>query len=334
MYVQGMSNGVLAPGQQLTIWGGFFDDACQVLFNGVAGVIENVEDGSLVAVCPETLGDYTVDVKSGSTVVSAGSLRVVQLGETPLPARPKDYSLADLVSYVRGLFPRSAVLDFGTSSNFGKFINGMARAVQYMWGVIAGLFRDLDPAHTTSFDDWEAELGLPVDGIVADGFDERRSEIYRVACTKGGATKPYFLKILRLMGYEAEISEYYKEPGKFTVSTLEYTDNEGGTTSWQNKSYTYSFPAEADRNFYWQIRLKVPELKVGYADCETGTCDSFLVSWEDYAMENIINAIKPAHTVAIFIYDDGVRMGYLLDENGKRLTDENGVPLTYTNHLW
>lgn len=334
MYVQGISSGVLAPGQQLTIWGGFFDDACQVLFNGVPGVVESVEDGTLAAVCPGAMGEYSVEVKKGSAVAYAGSLHVVKLGETPLYARPKDYSLGDLVSYVRGLFPRSAVLDLAPSSNFGKFINGMARAVRYLWSVISDLFRDLDPAHTESFDAWEADLGLPVDGILVNGFDERRAEIYRVACTKGGATKPYILKILRLMGYEAEISEYYKDASDFTVHTLEYTDNADGTTSWQSVDYTYAFPEGADRKFYWRICLHVSDLKTACADCETGTCESFLVTWEDYAMENVINAIKPAHTVAIFVYDDGVRMGYLLDENGKRLTDENGVPLTYTNHLW
>jgi len=328
MYVQSISSGVLAPGQQLTIWGGFFVDACQVLFNGIAGVIEDVNDGAIVAVCPDELGDYSVQVKNGSKVIDAGTLRVVELSETPLPSRPREYALADFVSYVRGLFPRGNVLDLQPSSNFGKFIKGLALSVQYLWENLQSMFTAMDPAHTSNFDDWEDDLGLPVNGIIVNSFENRRREIYRVACTPGGCTKPYFKKVLRLMGYEADISEYYKDASDFTVTTLEYTDNDDGTTSWQSKNYTYSFPETADRKFYWQIRLHVPDLKVGYADCENGTCESFLVQWEDYVMENVINAIKPAHTVCIFIYDN-MNTCYLTDETRNILIDEYGDYLVY-----
>lgn len=329
-YVQGISNGVLAPGQLLTIWGGCFDDGCQVLFGGSAGVMDSVEDGALVAVCPEFLGEYTVEVKKGSAVVSAGSLRVVNLSDTPLPGRPRDYSMDDFVSYVRGLFPRGNVLDLSQHSNFGKFIWGLAYSVNYLWGKIKDLFADLDPAHVSSFAEWEADLGLPVEGIAVDGSAVRLAEIYRAACSKGGCTKPFMLKMLRLLGYEADIYEYYKDPAGFSITTLEYSED--GNSS-ESKTYSFEFPAGADKKFYWLIRLHVSDVSISYATCDSD-CDSYLVDWMDRAVESVINSIKPAHTAVGFVYDDGVRSGYLLDEDGKRLVDENGKPLTYTNHLW
>lgn len=282
MYVQGLSSNVLAHGQRLTIWGGFFDESCQVLFDDVFfGRVENVGDDFIDVVAPLASGTYSIVIIKGSSYVMAGSIRVVQLNETPLPCGPKNYLFDDFVDYVRGLFPRGSVLDLSASSNFGRLGRVIARSVGYLWGVISQMYVEMDPTHTTSFETWEADLGLPVGGVVVNDFNDRRSEIWRVACCNGGCSVNYVWDILRRMGYAADVVEYYLHPEAFA---------------------DYNFPAGADRNFYWLVELPVDEVNMQYADCETGDCESYLCVWGDKTVESVINAIKPAHSVVLFVY--------------------------------
>lgn len=351
IYVKSKSVNVLAPGQLLSVFGGFFDDGCSVLFDGVAGSNYDVTDDCITVVCPERRGNYTVVVKDSSgKTFGVGSIAVVELNELPQNSRPLRYRMRDFCSMIVGLLPRGTAfpMDFDgreeneispaaplKSSMFGKLIWSMAFAVNYAYKYIQSLFDAMDPARTENLEEWEQDLGLPVKGIEPVNELARRSEVYRMACCQGGCTKPYFKKILNLMGIEADIYEYWKDPSKFSVTTTEYDKDEAtGKTSWNKVTYSYEFPATADRNFYFKINVHASELNVKYFTC-LSPCTDPLVEWRNMAMENMINTIKPAHTVAIFSYDDGVRMGYLLDEkNGKRLTNENGAPLTYTNRLW
>lgn len=350
IFVKSKSENVLAPGQLLSVFGGFFDDGCSVLFNGEAGSNYDVVDDCITAVCPDKTGSYEVTVKDSSgKTFDLGTLVVTELNNLPQGDRPLRYRMRDFCAYIVGLMPRGNAfpLDFDgreegeiseerplKSSVFGKLIWAMAYAVNYGYKYIQSLFDAMDPTRTENLDEWERELGLPIDGIESVNDCARRAEVYRMACEKGGCTKPYFQKILNLMGISADIYEYWQDPSKFSVTTTEYTKDEStGKTSWERVTYTYEFPEGADKNFYWKINVHANELSVKYFTCES-PCTDPLVEWRNLAMENLINRIKPAHTVAIFAYDDGIRGGYLLDSNGKRLTAADGRPLTYENHLW
>ena len=347
--VDSKSDNVLAPGQLLSVFGAFFDDDCQVLFNGDAGTIDDVTDGCIVAVCPFILGSYSVTVVSAGRSYDVGVIDVRELADVPQEGALPAYRMRDWCYLVASFFPRGRAFDLRydtreasavslsarlTGSVFGLLIWAVAYALSLVWGLMRMLVVALDPGHTQNLAEWENDYGLPLAGTVDLSDTARRSEVYRAACTPGGCTKPYFLKMLRLLGIDADVYEYYKDAAEFSVTTTEYTyDEDAGTTSWENVTYAYSFPSGADRNFYFKVNIHCSSVDISYLSC-IGTCVSPLAEWRNFAVENLINKIKPAHCVAIFGYDDGVRRGYILDENGKRLTDENGRPLTYENHLW
>lgn len=304
MYVKSLSNTVRAPGQMVTIFGGFFDYSCKVYFGNSEGTVFDYDDEKIVAVVPADIGNFVVKVKKGIKEIIAGTLYVKELKDTDL-LLPKNYSHGDFFEYVKGMFPRGRCFDLRKQSNFGKLITSLSVLVLYIWDLIINYIVELSSSHTNSFDEWEDDLGLPIDGINADGESDRRSEIYRVDSLQAGDTVPYFQKILDLCGITADIYEYWKNPEMF----------EG-----------YDFEPSDDKNFFWKIQIHYVSFDFVKRFVSGSVAGSHLMDWVNTKVETIFDFIKPAHTRVIYGYDDALGTTDLM-LNGERLS-LNGELLT------
>lgn len=311
MFAKVLSDTYRAPGQQVTVFGGFFDGSCKVFFDNDEAVILDYDEERIVAQVPFDYGVYSVKVQKGSQSVVLGELVVKELSKLPQHL-PKRYSEDSFFNYIVGMFPRGKAFALRKSSNFGKLISVFAFVLFTVWESIRELLVQSSPSHTTSFDEWESDLGLPIDGIDAIAPEERLAEIYRVACLQAGDTIPYFYGILTLLGVEAEIYEYWKNPGEFSG---------------------YNFDPSDDKNFFWKVNVHADpdNFKTFVSGSSAGEA---LIEWTDTKLETLFNLIKPAHTRIVYGYDDGIMTGYLLDENGNHLTDEEGHRLYYTTKKW
>lgn len=180
-----------------------------------------------------------------------------------------------------GLMPRGFGWFKGILGNWAKLFSGFAVVFLYIYELFLSLFREGSASHTSSFDLWEQELGLPRNDLTFTSAADRRSEIYRVECRKGGATIPYLESIATLFGVESKVYEYWKDPDSFPawVAAL-------GT----------------DALMYWSVMLTVPASEMTVFNCNS-ECDDYLRYWWNEPLESALLAIKPSHTMMIFIYN-------------------------------
>lgn len=312
-----------AVGLELTIFGGFFDDDCSVLFGSILGNVLDVNEDSIVVSVPESAGRYDLKVDDGhGNIVDVGSVNVSTLSDFECVGGPKNYKFKDFLGYVCGLLPKMSGVDVRVDfkdpndvsvsnkvggSVFGKLFWALAFAVSVVFEYIRELYAAINPVNTTNIDAWENELLLPIKGFNFTSTEKRKMEILRAACTEGGCCVGYFRKILRIIGVDAEIFEYWKNPEQFGEIPV----------------------SEDERNFYWMIRISGGTPDVHTLKC-TGKCNKPLRWWTDSAVRNLFEKIKPAHTRLLYAYSDA---GYwaLPGDDGLWAMPDGGkwkIPLT------
>lgn len=295
IYVTGLSAERAAAGQTVCIFGGFFDNGCTVEIGSKSAEIFSIDEDCIEVAVPFNVGSYNVYVKSGSRVVSAGTLAVVQLNALPLPAVPFSYKVTNFVKHLVSLFPRGEMFDLRvqevepeelaqgepvSGSFIGKFIWGVAYSLKMCWGKVVDIVNELSPAHTTSFSEWETELQLPVKGLEKTTDKDRRAEIYRKACGRRGNTPTYFKFIAGLFGIECDIYEYWQNPEEFETN----------------------LPAD-EMNHYWMIRTRKALLEIDVATC-IDPCTVPLRSWNNPFFVSAIERLKPAHTKVLYAWNN------------------------------
>lgn len=304
-------------GGSVCIFGSGFDYKCKVFADNEMSsqvaelsVLDYYED-CLEFIAPSKAGTYTVQVLRENVLLGRFSLSVVALRELNVwnVARRDnvvrdgaDYENEEFRSALLGLLPRGFAWFKGKNGNWWKLFAGFSLGFSAVYKILRNLVFESNPAKTTSYEVWERELGLPINGVDPKTDDDRLSEVYRVSRKKGGNTIPYFKSIAALFGAEIKIYEYWKNPEKF--DGVDFGDD--------------------DPNFYWMVNLAARDEDWFVCTCND-TCNDYLQWWWNAPMETLFNLIKPAHTKIVYSYGDE-RPGaiYLLAENGKKLKTESG----------
>ena len=310
VFVQGIVYKRIAPGQTLTIFGGFFDGGCSVYFGSTkADVVDYAED-RIECVAPIAIGSYKVTIHDGDgDVVDAGNVEVLALADTPKRNAPKVYGDEDFYEYVVSLLPRGNAFAMWSGSNFRKLLSCLAFAFEYVWFTIRSMADAIDPMHTSNIDDWEDELHLPMVGNADKSEAKRRAEIYRVECTDGGCSKGYIKRLLALMDIKADVYEYTSDPDKFA---------------------DYEF-GEDDPRYYFKVSFHLSEDDFVTFNAGESAAGDYLLEFSQYLQEAVFDEIKPSHTKVIYGYDDSVIKGYILGDDGTtRMVDDDGEAITFT----
>lgn len=302
-FVSGLVYRILAPGQTLTIYGGFFDGSCSVSFGDNVAAVVDYDDTKIEVVVPSLKGQYNVTLTDGNdNVIEVGDVSVVELKDTPRRNAPKPYGREDFLNYVLSLMPRGNAFAASSGSNFRKLLTAIADSFKYTWDTIKGMVDSVDPTHTENLEDWERELNLPILGIYPETEEGRRAEIYRIECNEGGCTKAFVKKILSLMGIDADVYEYTKEPEAF--EGVDFGDD--------------------DPRFFFKINFHIDEDDFIYFNAGESCAGDYLLDFTDYVEESIFNEIKQAHVKIIFGYEP-TSMGFisLSTESGELIVSEN-----------
>lgn len=281
IFVKDISSRKAAPGQTVSIFGGFFDTGVKVSFGGNDAAIVECDEDMVSAVVPEMSGNCVVTVSYEGTVVKTFTgFSVVELADTPTRNPAKEYTEKDFDSYVRSFFPRGIAFAMDGESNMSKMVLSLAKTFHYVWNTIRSMQQAVDPSHTENYDKWEDELSLPVIGITPSTDAGRLAEIYRKECLDGGCTKAYIKRIISLMGIDAEVYEYTSDPDKF---------------------YGVDFGTD-DPNFYFKINFSVDESDFTYFTAGDSAAGDYLLDFDKHAEEAVFSELKPSHAKIVFGY--------------------------------
>ncbi len=271
-------------GCEATLHGVGFSSDCVVEFgNGQSVTLIDADDAKIVFL-PPSEGIYNAIVKNNCGEESnVFSIVVLNRSLVPVNRLPKR-NAEDFALMLKGLLPRGFAWNFKWSkvnsekTNWQKLLESIAFGIENVWDVLESLAVNASPVVTDSIDEWNAELGIPVKGIVDYSETWNVDEIYRVAIKRGGCTVPYLKGIAALFGKSVEIFEYWKNPEKFAD---EHFDD--------------------DPNFYLMVEIEANENDERVCTCED-TCEDFLRRWWNVPVEDFFEMVKPAHVKVLYSY--------------------------------
>lgn len=279
--VRGLNPTLVGAGCHVTVSGAGFLPSTKVFVGTLEMKAEENDDFSLVFSAPNAVGEYEVTLANGDSRSGKMRLVVVELKDVParsLPRRTGD----DFRGALLGLLPRGFAWYKGKDGNWWKLFSAFGATFSAAYETFRLLVSESSPVKTTSFDEWERELGLPKKGLQFSDDAGRLSEIFRISRRSGGCTVPYFEGIVSLFGTNCRIYEYWKNPEEF--SGVDF-----GT---------------GDPNFYWKVVLERKTSETAEIfDCQS-ECDDFLRKWWMDNIEELLELMKPAHTELVFTYVD------------------------------
>ena len=286
--VRNVSADKLANGGTVIVYGAGFSHALKAWFDESPAVILDYDETELSVTAPENPGIYSLYIGTEySDRISAGRVEVVQDVSCKRIILPPTHSPEEVRDAMLGLLPRGIAWYKGADGVFARLMYGLAFVVAMLYERMASLVLESSPTHTEMFEEWERELSLPEPGVDIGNEVARRREIYRKACRNGGCTLRYFKSIAALYGIEADIYEYWKDPGEFSGLSTEV--NRPG--------------------LYWMFRMRsgVPTVTImrcgDDADCSgNARAGNRIRSWGNPDFSSFIEKIKPAHTVCLYAY--------------------------------
>ena len=304
-FVDNISSKVLCSGLTFTVFGGFFDSECKVLFDENVAVVESFSEDHISVIVPDISGSFDCSVVDGdNNSVVVGRVTVGNTMNVPVYDYIRNNPQEAFEDFTEGMFPRGQVFDFESGSNFRKLVSGCATAFKFSRDLLRSMLNALNPLHTENLDEWERELGLPEIGIVSSSDDERRREIYRTGFAFGGCSINFYKRILSLMKVDAEIFEYVYNPEKF--SQIDF--------------------GEDDPRFYMMIRFRVPLLTYEYFRAGEAVAGDLLLDYSNYSVESVFERIKQAHIKIIYSYLTRKNM-VIVTSSGAAIVTSNGERL-------
>ena len=205
----------------------------------------------------------------------------------------------DVASYAasqKTLRPPSEWISREEGSELHRLDLAFADELARVDGRAADLLRESDPRTALeALPDWETFLGLPDPCIgELDTIEERRAAATAKYTDLGGQSIAYFEAYAAAFGFEIEIVEYI--PARCGVAVC-------GDAIWGD-----------EWKHTWTVR--VSEFSVTVAKAGAAVCTDPLRSWQNGALECVIEAAKPAHTRVLFEYV--VQAVESTDEGGHR----------------
>jgi len=270
-----------------------FDGACTVYVGNVSAIVLDYDTDWLEFEAPVAEGSFVVRLVRGGTEVYRTDIVVTALEDADtwnLPVRGRDEFREALL----GMMPRGFAWFIGKAGNWWKLFSAFANGFVELHDNFRELVDESSPIKTTSFAEWEKELGLPIKGLEQSSAAGRKNEIVRISRKKGGCTVPYLKSLLNLYGARYELFEYWKNPSVFP-------------------SWVASKEGEK-ANFYVLVKVYQNKYTNRGFTCNS-KCTASLGVPNDYVMESILDRAKPAHVKIVYRYF--VRI----------LTDMNGTPI-------
>lgn len=193
-------------------------------------------------------------------------------------------------SQIRALFPRGRLWTFTPGGVLDKLIEGIAGEFVRIDDRSEDLLRESDPRTTVELlDEWQAHVGLPgACGNLATTDDEIRAQIVAKLIQSGPQNKAFFVNLARSLGYDITVNDIYDfmpfraETGRAEEYLAEHED------------WIYTF------------LIKVNTVNLRYFRAETHRAEDRLSEYGDEVLECLVNEQKPAHTIALFEYPEGV----------------------------
>ena len=210
-----------------------------------------------------------------------------------------------LIEYRTDRLKLTQLFDLENGSNFRKLVSGLAFALVYVWQLILDMQKALNPLHTDNIDEWEKELNLPEVGVAPQDDDGRRRELYRVWGSKGGCNINYYRKLIALLGIDATIFEYTKNPERFVG---------------------YVFPENAIPQYYLMIRFKIHQQEFSYFTAGVSGAGDRVMDFTDNFLESIFEKSRQAHIKIAYSYLTEEYVN-LVTNDGKKFVTSDGKKL-------
>ena len=149
------------------------------------------------------------------------------------------------------------------------------------------------------------ELNLPEVGVAPQDDDGRRRELYRVWGSKGGCNINYYRKLIALLGIDATIFEYTKNPERFVG---------------------YVFPENAIPQYYLMIRFKIHQQEFSYFTAGVSGAGDRVMDFTDNFLESIFEKSRQAHIKIAYSYLTEEYVN-LVTNDGKKFVTSDGKKL-------
>ena len=217
------------------------------------------------------LGPYSITVTgTGYDPIFIGRLTLVPVSDLDANL-PKARTAEDYAAMLTELLPKGPAWTRAAGSVIQRLFLGLSDSLAWLHGLALQFIQETSPAHTTDFlDEWEVELGLPVNVYSpVTGTQARREEIFRKANSVGGCSPAYFEELAAVFGYTVVVSELFETAVPFKAGL--------------------SRAGDALTHGRYQFTFKISVYGVA-------TTDPFL--------ESMLASIKPSHTLIFFVYPD------------------------------
>lgn len=195
------------------------------------------------------------------------------------------FSTADYRDALLSLLPRGRVWSREPGSVQYDLMSGFAPTFARLDARAQDLLFDAFPANTLELlPEWEATLGLPdpCDGE-AQTIEQRRAQVLIKLFNGGGQTVGYYKAVLSRLGYaNATITEFAPFRANASVANS---------------------PLYGDA--WWHVwNINLPDLSVFYFSANISTAGEPLLTVSTDAVFCAIEAIKPAHTLVTYSFNE------------------------------
>lgn len=168
------------------------------------------------------------------------------------------------------------------NSKWAKLVHAFSGRLTRVEARAKKLLEESDPATTFEMlSDWERALGLPdVCSEESQSIDARRAAVLAKWSRVGSLSKPFYIAIASVLGFEITIEKFQPFTMDSTVADSLYG------MDWQ---------------FCWKV--KAPEETVRYFTVADDVSMPLSV-WGNQLLECVFKRIKPSHTVIQFSYGE------------------------------
>ena len=178
------------------------------------------------------------------------------------------------------LLPPGRAWSRSPTALISRLLEAMAEGMARVHRRALDLVEEADPRTTLELlPDWERVAGLPDPCAGAEQtLEGRRRRLVAQLTTVGGQSPAYLEGRAAALGYDVTITDY----AVFTCNSL------------------CDAPMN-DEDWIFAFSVNAPATTAEVMTCQSA-CDDALQTWGNDVLECVINALKPAHTVAIFTY--------------------------------
>lgn len=195
-------------------------------------------------------------------------------------------SAADYRQQLQAWLPEGPIWPRLGVTRLTALLDGMAQELARLHNRAMDLLDEVDPRTTYELlAAWERVFGLPDECTVvgAETVVERQLRLAQKKAALGGQDRAYYITLADKLGYPAaDVTE-------FAPYDCE-SDCEASV-----------FPEEW--RFVWRLDIQ-QETRIVEMDCESA-CDEPIRVWGDFALECVMDKLKPDHTHLLFSYGNG-----------------------------